>query len=110
MMRENRRATGKAGSNPLDAEAATALAVEALGFIASNPDLLSRFLAISGIRAADIRRAAQEPGFLAGVLHFLLAHEPTLMRFCGESGVDPAAVGHAARALPFGGDSPWTST
>ncbi len=49
-----------------------------------------------------IRQAAGEPGFLAGVLQFILAHEPTLMRFAEETGTPPAAVGRALRALPLG--------
>ena len=82
-----------------------ALAVRALGFIAADPELLPRFLAITGIDASAIRRAAAEPGFLAGVLQFILAHEPTLMRFAEETGTPPAAVGQALRALPAGDDS-----
>ena len=30
-----------------------------------------------------------EPGFLAGVLQFILAHEPTLLRFAEEAGIAP---------------------
>ena len=82
-----------------------ALAVRALGFIAADPELLPRFLAITGIDASAIRRAAAELGFLAGVLQFILAHEPTLMRFAEETGTPPAAVGQALRALPAGDDS-----
>ncbi len=83
-------------------EAAEALAIRALGFIASDAVLLPRFLAITGIEAKDIRAAASQPGFLAGVLQFLLAHEPTLMQFAQDAGIDAAEVGRACRALPFG--------
>ena len=58
------------------------MAIAALGFIAADPALLPRFLAITGIEAQAIRSAAREPGFLAGVLQFIVAHEPTLMRLC----------------------------
>lgn len=85
-------------------EQAEALAVSALGFIASDSELLPRFLAITGIEAGDIRRAAREPGFLAGVLQFILAHEPTLMRFAEDADVVPSAVAAARRALPGGDD------
>lgn len=83
-------------------EAAEALAIRALGFIASDAVLLPRFLAITGIEAKDIRVAAQQPGFLAGVLQFLLAHEPTLVLFAEAAGIDAAEVARACRALPFG--------
>lgn len=83
-------------------EAAEALAIRALGFIASDAALLPRFLAITGIEAKDIRAAARQPGFLAGVLQFLLAHEPTLIQFAEAAGIDAAEVARACRALPFG--------
>jgi hypothetical protein len=86
-------------------EHAEALAIRALGFVASDPELLPRFLAISGIEAQSIREAAREPGFLAGVLQFIVAHEPTLLGFCEESGIPPQQVAAALRALPFGDDS-----
>lgn len=93
----------------MDTNAAEAIAVAALGFVAADPVLLPRFLAVTGIEAARIRRAAAEPGFLAGVLQFLMAHEPTLTAFCAASGeaaapVTPADVAAALAALPFGDD------
>ncbi len=83
-------------------EQAEALAIQALGFIASDPELLPRFLAITGIDAGSIRLAAREPGFLAGVLQFILAHEPTLIRFCEASDIPPSVVGQTLRHLPAG--------
>lgn len=91
-------------ATPQTIEQAEALAIRALTFIASDPELLPRFLAITGIEAGDIRHAAREPGFLAGVLQFVLAHEPTLMRFAEEAGVAPSAAAAARRALPGGDD------
>jgi hypothetical protein len=89
-------------SNSPAAEEAEAVAIRALAFIANDAELLPRFLAISGIEASGIRRAAREPGFLVGVLDFLLAHEPSLLRFATESRIDPAGVAAARRALPQG--------
>ncbi len=86
-------------------EHAELLAVTALGFIAGDPDLLPRFLAITGIEAPEIRAAAAEPGFMAGVLDFLLAHEPSLVAFTTAAGIDPASVQQARRALPGGDNS-----
>ena len=91
--------------NRQDRENAEALAIRALGFVAADPELLPRFLAITGIEAGSLRQAAREPGFLAGVLHFIAAHEPSLMRFSEESGIPPQQVSAALRALPFGDDS-----
>ncbi len=85
-------------------DAAEALAIEALGFVAADPELLSRFLAITGIEASDIRLAAKNSGFLAGVLNFVAAHEPTLVAFAAAAGRKPEAVAAAIRSLPQGDD------
>jgi Protein of unknown function (DUF3572) len=77
------------------------LAVQALSFIAEEPQSLSRFLDTSGISADEIRTAAAEPGFLAGVLAYMLADETLLRAFADRAGIDPAAVARAAGA--FGG-------
>lgn len=87
-----------------------AIAIQGLGFIAADPELLPRFLALTGIDAPAIRQVAREPGFLAGVLQFILAHEPTLLRFCEEAQISPSAVSAALRQLPMGDDRYQTST
>ncbi|MEX0409214.1 DUF3572 domain-containing protein [Aquibium sp. LZ166] len=102
-MKDVSRPPNRSARAPKPGPDAEALAVGALSFIASDPVLMPRFLAMSGIEASDIRRAAAEPGFLAGVLNFLLAHEPSLMAFCDATGADPGQVGRAAQMLP-GGD------
>jgi hypothetical protein len=85
---------------------AEAVAIKALAFIASEPDLLPRFLSLTGIEVTQIRHAAREPGFLAGVLQFVLAHEPTLLAFSKAADVTPRHVASAHAALPFG-DERW---
>ena len=97
-------------SRPLAREDAEQIAVAALGFIATDGALLPRFLAITGIEAGAIRAAAEEPGFLAGVLHFVAAHEPTLLAFSAHAGIDPPSVVEAMRALPRGDDRYEAST
>jgi hypothetical protein len=88
----------------MDSNGAEQIAIRGLAFIAGDPELLRRFLAITGIEAAKIRASAREPGFLAGVLQFILAHEPTVTRFAEETGIDPASIQVASRALPLGDD------
>lgn len=83
-------------------EEAEALAIRALAFVAADATLLNRFLALTGVEAAQIRRAAAEPGFLAGVLAFVAAHEPTLTAFAADAGVDPASIMRALARLPSG--------
>ena len=88
----------KPGSS-LTEEAAEGLAIQALTFIAEDGERLGRFLATTGIGPAQIRAAAQEPGFLVGVLDYLAGDERLLSAFAAETGNDPAHVGKALAAL-----------
>lgn len=78
---------------------AETLAVQALAWIAADADMLNRFSGVTGIAPDRMRQAAGEPGFLAGVLDFLLAHEPTLISFSTEAEIDPKSVVGAREAL-----------
>ena len=80
-------------------DAAETLAIQALSFIAADPEQLGRFLAISGIGPDQIRAAAQEPRFLAGVLDHLAGDERLLLAFAAEAGIEPASITLARGAL-----------
>ena len=80
-------------------EAAKALAIQALTFIAGDGERLGRFLAVTGIGPAEIREVARERGFLAGVLDHLAADDRLLLAFSSETGIDPADAGKALAAL-----------
>jgi hypothetical protein len=90
-------------------DAAFELAIAALGFLASERDELSRFLALTGIDASSIRVAAKEPGFLGGVLAYIAGNEPTLLAFATYARVDPQEI-EKARVILTGaaceGDAP----
>ncbi len=75
------------------------LAIQALSFIAGDPDRLAGFLNMTGIAAEDIRAAAREPRFLAGVLEHMLGNEDLLIAFAADAGIDPAEVARARKAL-----------
>jgi hypothetical protein len=83
----------------LTQEAAEGLAIQALTFIAGDGERLGRFLATTGIGPAQIRAAAQEPGFLIGVLGYLAGDERLLSAFAAKTGVNPADIGKAIAAL-----------
>ena len=80
-------------------ETAESLAVQALTFLGSDPERLGRFLSLSGIGPQSIRVAAQEQGFLAGVLEHVANDQSLLVAFAAEQGIDPAEVDNARRAL-----------
>jgi hypothetical protein len=75
------------------------LAIEGLGFLAANPEALARFLALTGIGPTDLRGAAADRGFLAGVLDHFLGDEPLLVAFADHAGVPAGEIASARRAL-----------
>jgi hypothetical protein len=75
------------------------LGVAALGFLAAEPDRLSRFLGLSGLGPHNLRAAAADPGFLSAVLDYLLADEPLLIAFAAGEGLAPERVASARRAM-----------
>jgi hypothetical protein len=97
---KRRRGAAEAGAQ---AEAASALAVAALAFIAEEPERLHRFLSLTGIDPKSIRAAADEPGFLLGVLDHLAGDESLLLAFAKENEIDPDEV-RVARSALAGGD------
>jgi hypothetical protein len=80
-------------------EFAETIGVKALQFLAADPVQLHRFLDLSGLQPQELRAAAADPAFFAGLLDFLLGHEPTLLAFAGEADVAPEDVARAREAL-----------
>jgi hypothetical protein len=80
-------------------ENAEALAVQAFTFIAGDPERLGRFLALSGVGPDSIRAAAQDPGFLAGVLDHVAGDEGLLIDFAADIGIEPMEIERARAAL-----------
>jgi Protein of unknown function (DUF3572) len=74
---------------------AESIAIAVLGWIAQEPDILARFLNLSGLNASQIRMQSEDPAFLLGVLDFIMAHESTLMACCEATQMKPEAVNHA---------------
>ncbi|WEX78631.1 DUF3572 domain-containing protein [Sinorhizobium numidicum] len=75
----------------------TAIAI--LGWLADEQELMSRFLTLTGTDAASLRTAIGEPGFMGGLVAFLMDHEPTLMSFCAATQTPPEEVVRAYQAL-----------
>ena len=80
-------------------KAAETLAIQALSFIAADPDRLGGFLAATGMGPGDIRAAARESLFLAGVLDHIAADETLLLAFAAETKSDPRIIERAQHAL-----------
>jgi hypothetical protein len=84
---------------PATREAAEMLAVQALTFIAEDHERMSGFLDATGLEPGQIRVAAQEQGFFAGVLEHMLTDESLLVAFADSAGIDPAEIARARAAL-----------
>jgi hypothetical protein len=87
----------------ITAENAQMLAVKGLSFIANDAEILNRFMSLTGLSPDELRLAAGEPGFLAGVLSFLMDHEALLLAFAATAGIPPhhiAGAHHALSQLP----------
>lgn len=85
-------------------EQAEGLAIQALTFIAGDAGRLGRFLAVTGIGPTEIRAAAHDSGFLAGVLDYMASDEQLIGAFAGETGLDPSDIDKGRIAL---GGSNW---
>lgn len=80
------------------------VAVQALGFIAGDPERLGLFLAESGIGPETLRNAAADPQFLASVLDFVLRDDATVKAFANVSQLHPTNIAAAREVL---GDPRW---
>jgi hypothetical protein len=81
-------------------QAAEALALRALAFLAEDSERLSRFLALSGIGPDELRSRAADPVLLGGVLDHLLSDERLLVAFAEANALRPEEPARARRHLP----------
>jgi hypothetical protein len=80
-------------------EVAEIVAVQALSFIAGDPERLGLFLAESGIGPETLRTAAADPRFLASVLDFVMRDDATVKAFASASQLHPTNIAAAYQAL-----------
>ena len=80
-------------------DAAEALALQGLTFLASDAARLSRFLSLTGTEPAALRDWAENRSIQAAVLEHFLADESLLLVFAAEAGMPPEAVAPAHALL-----------
>ena len=80
-------------------EVAEIVAVQALSFVAGDPERLGLFLAESGIGPETLRTAAADPKFLAHVLDFVMRDDATVKAFADASQLHPTNIAAAHQAL-----------
>jgi hypothetical protein len=80
-------------------EVAEIVAIQALSFVAGDPERLGLFLAESGIGPETLRTAASDPRFLANVLDFVMRDDATVKAFATASQLHPTNIAAAHQAL-----------
>jgi hypothetical protein len=80
-------------------EVAEIVAIQALAFVAGDPERLGAFLAESGIGPDTLRSAAADPRFLAHVLDFVMRDDATVKAFAAASQLHPTDIAAAHQAL-----------
>ncbi len=91
----------------MNQEHAETLAIQALSWLASDEEILSQFLNVTGAAPGDLRARAVEPEFLGFVLDFIMRDDETILGFCEAVGAAPEAV-QRARSTLGGGLPNWT--
>lgn len=89
-------------------EVAEIVAIQALSFVASEPERLGLFLAETGVGPETLRNAASDPDFLLNVLDFVLRDDATVKAFASASELHPTNVAAARQVLGDAlGDPSW---
>ena len=90
---------GKRAAAHLSTADSQAIAAQAFGCLASDPDQLGRFLALTGLMPDTIRAAARDPGFLPAVLSYIVADERLLLSVAEQIEVSPKRLLRAEQVL-----------
>jgi hypothetical protein len=83
----------------MSAADAEALAIEALGFLAGDPERLGAFLSETGLGPADMRAVAGEPGFLAAVIEHIMSDDGLVLAFAEHARIRPTLIAVARHHL-----------
>lgn len=89
-------------------ENAETIALQALGWLVGNEDLLPVFLGATGASVGDLASSAKQPAFLGSVLDFLVMDDAWVMAFCDAVNLPYHAPMQACAALPGGEQVNWT--
>jgi hypothetical protein len=89
-------------------DAAETLALQALGWLLSQPEELGGFLSASGAAPGDLAHLARDPVFLAALVDYLLETDDRVLACTKDLGLPATALGEARQGLPGGRDPHWT--
>ena len=89
-------------------ESAEIVALQALGWLVGNEEVLPAFLAATGVAPDDLRHRAGEAAFQIALLDFLMMEDAWVIAFCDQAGLPYEAVDQARQRLPGGARIHWT--
>jgi hypothetical protein len=89
-------------------ESAEVVALQALAWVAGDPDRLAAFLNMTGATADDLAQHATEPAFLGSILDFLLGEDALVIGFCDHQNLPYDTPLRARAELPGGAQFHWT--
>lgn len=89
-------------------ESAETIALQALGWLAGNEELLAVFLGSTGSAGEELRERAKDAEFLGSILEFLLMDDAWVVQFCDTAGLSYDKPMLARAALPGGKEVFWT--
>ena len=89
-------------------EAAQVVAIQALGWLMGNNELLPVFMGSTGISAEDLKASLEDTSLLVTLMDFILMEDQWVLDFCDVSGFDPHKLQSVRHALPGGEMVHWT--
>lgn len=84
---------------PASTPDATALALQALGWVLSDGPRADRFLTLTGLTTEELRAGLEDASILGAVLDFLANHEADLVNAAFALDISPAAIIAARKDL-----------
>jgi len=87
---------------------AETIAIQALGWIASEEGLIDVFLGATGADLHNLKESVKDPDFLIAVLDFLMGDDSHVIGFCDQAGLPYETPMQARQALPGGAQVNWT--
>lgn len=89
-------------------DVAETIAIQVIGWLAGNDELLPVFLGSSGASVDDLRDRATDVEFLGSVLDFLTMDDAWVVEFCDTCGLTYDQPMRARQSLPGGAQVNWT--
>jgi uncharacterized protein DUF3572 len=89
---------GKTGT-PVNREAAEAIALQGLAFLAGDAERLRRFVMVTGLDPRELRARADSAELLSAVLDYLAGDESLLLVFTSSRGIAPQSIAAAIALL-----------